>query len=133
MKTVNPYFLRKLLDPIAGLADDDESVIYYQNMNKNNEVQYRKIIKDILKPYFEGINEIVQQKSKLALSYYLSKDKFDFESVFESCLPPFDPPEDPRDFFVWIWEELFGDEDYKILNIESYKENPDIHEPNRLI
>jgi len=131
MKTVNPYFLNELLSPITGLTDDDEAVILYQNMNLNDEAQYRKIIKDLFKPHFNGISEIVQQKSKLALSYYLSKDNYDFEGVFESCLPPFDPPKNPRDFFVWLWEELFGNEDYKISDVESFKEVPDVHEPNR--
>lgn len=130
MKTVNPYFLNKLLSPITGIADDDEVVMYYQNMNLN-EVQYRIIIREQLKPYFDGCSEIVKQKSKLTLSYYLSKNDYDFEDVFESCLPPFDPPENARDFFVWLWEELFGNEDYKISDLESFKEVPDVYEPNQ--
>lgn len=61
----------------------------------------------------------------------ISSLEFDFERVFESCLPPFDPPKIALDFFVWLWEALFNNEDYNIDPNEVYKIVADVHEPNR--
>lgn len=55
----------------------------------------------------------------------------DFERLFESCLPPFDPPKNARDFFVWLWEALFKKENYSIDPNEVYKIVTDVNEPNR--
>jgi len=130
MKTVNPYFLNDLMSPITGLADDDNAIKYYSNLNINTEEKFRSIIKDLFLPYYENLDNTKKQKSKLALSYYLSKADYDFERVFESCLPPFDPPSNARNFFLWLWEELFNGEDYLIKDLKSYKVVLDIHEPN---
>ena len=130
MKTVNPYFLNDLMSPITGLADDDNAIKYYSNLNINTEEKFRSIIKDLFLPYYENLDHTKKQKSKLALSYYLSKADYDFERVFESCLPPFDPPSNARNFFLWLWEELFNGEDYLIKDLKSYKVVLDIHEPN---
>jgi len=131
MKIANPFFLHDLLSPITGLADDDEVVSFYNKMGVISEDQYRKIIKNNFIDYYNSLMCDKQQKIKTALSYYLSKPDFDFGRVFDSCLPPFDPPANVRYFFVWIWEELFKEDNYLISDIESYKIVPDIHEPNR--
>lgn len=133
MKLVNPYFLNDLMSPITGLADDDEAVSYYNSLNISSEEQYRSIIREVFIEYFSSLDKQKKDKTKTALSFYLSKQDSDFERVFESCLPPFDPPTDVRDFFVWLWEELFKGESYIISDMESYKIVPDIHEPNRPI
>jgi hypothetical protein len=131
MHTVNPYFLNDLMSPITGLGEDDEAVSFYGEMGIISEDQYRKIINEKFVDYYKSLDKDKQQKLKIALSYYLSKPDSDFERVFESCLPPFDPPANARDFFVWIWEELFKQESYMISDLKSYKVVPDIHEPNR--
>lgn len=131
MIIVNPYFLHDLMSPITGLGDDDKVVSYYRKMGTISEAQYRKIINEMFIDYYNSIDEDKKKKSKTALSYYLSKPDFDFERVFESCVPPFDPPADARDFFMWLWEELFKDESYLISDFQSYRIVSDIHEPNR--
>lgn len=132
MKIVNPYFLDVFLRPITGLADDDEAVLYYQKIELNSEEQYRALIRDTLVGHFESLDDVKKQKSKLALSYYLTRQEIDFQRIFDSCLPPFDLPANASDFFVWIWEELFAGEDYIITDSETYKVVADIHEPNRV-
>ena len=131
MKIVNPYFLDVFLRPITGLADDDEAVLYYQEIELGSEEQYKAVIRDTLVEPFNSLDEEKKQKSKLALGYYLTKQAIDFQRVFDSCLPPFDLPENARDFFVWLWEELFAGENYIVPDYETYKVVPDIHEPNR--
>lgn len=40
-------------------------------------------------------------------------------------------PSDPRDFFVWLWEELFIGESYELPDVDSYKVVADMYEPLR--
>jgi hypothetical protein len=131
LKIVNPYILRDLLSPITGRGDEDEVVEKYKLVDFSDETQYKVIINDLFVDYFQTLSKEKKAKAKLALSYYLSRSEFDFERVFESCLPPFDPPRNVRDFFVWIWEALFNKENYNIDPNEVYKIVADVHEPNR--
>ncbi len=120
MLIIEPNLLRIFLEPLTGLADDDEEVLYYMNKPPRTEEDYRSIIKERLKEPFHQKEEKKKTKANLALRYYLSHPTIDFERVYESVLPPFDPPHPPKEFFLWIWEELFKDEDYS-LNEEDYK------------
>ena len=131
MVIVNPYFLHDLLSPIAGLGDDDEAVSFNKSQNVKSEEQYRNIIRKELVGYFNGLSDIKKEKSKSSLKYYLTKNDVDWGRVFDSCLPPFDPPQIARDFFIWLWEELFGGENYLISDLKQFKVVADIHEPNR--
>ncbi len=131
MNTVNPFFLDVFLIPITGLGDDDESVLYYQKLGVCTETRYREIIRELLIDPFVKLDEEKKLKAKIALSYYLTTSKIDFLRVFEACLPPFDAPRVARDFFVWIWEEIFTNESYLLLDVESIAIDSDIHEPNR--
>ncbi|MCR8659459.1 hypothetical protein [Paenibacillus endoradicis] len=129
MITINPHFLSQLLIPITGMADVDEEVEKYRELDIADKEQYRAIIRRIIPASFYSLTIENQEKVKLALNYYLSTSEIDFERVFHSCLPPFDHPTNAKDFFVWIWEELFGDERFQISDKEQYFINPDIEEP----
>jgi len=131
MKTVNPFLLHELLAPITGLADDAVAVEAYSRLDTNDERQIKEVIRRELKPYYCSLNEQVRKRAKFALSYYLSKPSADFARVFESCLPPFDPPDDARQFFVWLWEEFFPTECFELQTLREIKEVANIHEPNR--
>lgn len=131
MKIVNPFFLDVLLGPITGLADDDEAVQHYEKIELCSEEQYKAVIRDILVTPYNGLDEEKKEKAKLALSYYLSRQEVDFQRVFDSCLPPFDPPPHARDFFAWLWDVLFPNESFLVSDSETYRVVADIHEPNR--
>ncbi|TVX92498.1 hypothetical protein [Paenibacillus agilis] len=131
MISVNPYFITDLLSPITGLADDDEAVEQYKYIDTTNDIYYREIIRNEIRMYYNCLNSVKKEKVKRALNYYLATSEIDFERVFESCLPPFDPPKDARDFFVWIWEEFYGGEVYEVPNKAIYVINSDVNEPNR--
>ncbi|MDR2981212.1 MAG: hypothetical protein LBV12_03080 [Puniceicoccales bacterium] len=132
MKTVNPYFLHVLLDPLTGLADDEDAVEKFATLNPDDQHEVRTVIREMLTPNFENLPSQTQKRCKQALAYYLSKPDANFGRVYEACLPPFDPPKDPRDFFVWIWSELFPGEIYEEHASELYCEVPDIEEPGRI-
>ena len=132
MKMVNPYFLHTLLEPITGLADDDSSVQAYAELNPNDESQMRALIREVIVPHAFSLSGSMTERVKLAYRFYLSKPDANFERVFYSNLPPFDAPNDPRQFFLWIWDECFSGEDFRLANPEDYIENPDANEPLRL-
>lgn len=132
METVNPYFLHTLLEPITGLADDDDAVSVYRSVDPNDSVRMRAVIRQLIVPHANSLSYAVRERVKLAYRYYLSRDGSSFARVFNANLPPFDPPDDARLFFVWIWEECFPNEDSRLAGWRDYVENADINEPFRL-
>ena len=131
MNTVNPYFLHTLLEPLSGLADDDDAVQAYANLDSNDETQMRAIIREMIVPLALSLSTGAKERVKLAYQFYLSKPDAKWDRVFYSTLPPFDAPNDPRQFFVWIWDECFSGEDFHLADLSKFIENRDINEPMR--
>lgn len=129
MKSVNPYFLHTLLEPLTGLADDDKAVAKYSSIDPNDSEQVRQVIRDLIVPHAKSLSAPVRERVKLAFRFYLSKDNSNFARVYNSNLPPFDPPHEPRKFFVWVWEECFPGADFRLANLDEYVENADVNEP----
>jgi hypothetical protein len=132
MKTVNPHFLDVLLRPLIGLADDDEATAHFSTLDPDSAEQVRHVIRTTLAPAYVSLPEEMREPCKTALAYYLSRPDTDFERIFDACLPPFSAPQTPRDFFVWLWRELFGEEDYTRCVADGFREIDDIEEPNRI-
>lgn len=132
MKTVNAAFIEYLFVPLTGGADDDEITQKYYDVDSNDEIIMKAIIKSALKPEFEKNSLPFKEALKKTLSYYLTTNKIDFGRVFDSNLLPFDSPTNPKDFFIWIWEIFFGEEDYVMKDAKDYVENNDLYEPLRL-
>jgi hypothetical protein len=122
MKVVNPFFLRQLLSPLIGLADDDAAVEAYSTLNPNDEDYVRNVIRELIVPHALELNDNERERIRLAYRYYLTKGGINFEGWFESLLPPFDPPNDARLFFLWAWEECFPGESYELLDADDYLE-----------
>lgn len=129
MKYVNPYFLHTLLEPLTGLADDDDAVAEYADLDPNDGEQVREVIRKLIVPHARSLTPAVLERVQLAFRYYLTKPSSNFGRVYDSNLPPFDAPNDPRKFFVWVWEECFPEERYDLVDVGGYMENPDINEP----
>jgi hypothetical protein len=105
---MSKYGIIKLMDPWAGLADDDEAADRYMELGELTEEKYRQIIKQDLVPYYCSLPEKKRLDLLNKLKIALEDKKCNFEREFNSVLPPFEPPEDPKQFFVWIYEELQG-------------------------
>ena len=131
MNKVNPYFLHTLLEPLTGLADDDDAVLRYRGLDPNSDQQVRAIIRETIVPHAKSLSAKATDKVRLAYKYYLSKVDSKFDRVFYSNLLPFDAPDDPRRFFLWVWEECFPIEDYLMESLDEYVENADVNEPLR--
>lgn len=130
MQTVNEYMIRDLLCPLGGSADIDEKIYQYQNVDGNSENEIKKIISETIKPFYERQTEGYRVSSKRSLSYFLTTNRMDYGYIYDSCLIAFDHPTNPRDFFVWVWEILFPNENYHVTDIKNYSEIEDINEGN---
>lgn len=119
MFITHPEVLEIFLEPLIGLADDDDEVNQYIHINPQTEKDYKLIIRERLIESFEVQNSAKKKLAKFALGYYLSNPDIDFERVFEAILPPFDAPDPARNFFLWIWEELYGTENYNLIEAEG--------------
>lgn len=132
MRQVNIHFVTALLDPLVGGADDDAEVARYRRLDPDNEKDVRDVIRNRLKPHFERFDEASKEMATRSLQYFLSKGHTDLARLYDSCLLPIAAPSDPRRFFVWLWEELFGNLPFRVENLSQFQENNDIHGPNSI-
>jgi hypothetical protein len=115
MKTVNPFFLTDLIGALAGLGDNDQLVFEYSSMDPNDEEAVRSVVRALIVPEAREMSDRRRERVRTAYQYYLTKGDIDFNRKFESILPPFDPPDDARQFFMRTWEECFPGEQYRIF------------------
>lgn len=129
MATVNPHFVRVILNPLTGLGDDDRVWPRFKDFDSNDEQAVRAIIREMIVPYVHALKPGGRDRVQVALRYYLTVPGMDFCRLFDANLPPFPPPDDARDFFVWAWEECFPNEPYYLPNAHEYTVKADISEP----
>lgn len=103
---MSDYGIIRLMEPWAGLADVDDVADHYMELGQLTDENYRQIIKQDLVPYYCSLPKKKRLDLLNKLKTALEDNKCNFEREFNSVLPPFDPPEDPKQFFVWIYEEL---------------------------
>lgn len=96
-----------LLAPIAGQADNDAIEDYYMQLGELTESQYKEIIQKEFIPYYNTLNKQIFDTMRSLLRQALCDTEYNnYERDFDCVLPPFDPPENPRDFFVWLDEAI---------------------------
>lgn len=129
MMIVNRHFAATPLDPFGGLADVDGEYEKYLSIDMNDEAAVKaQIIRPVILPYVRRLDDLSLARVKLALAYVLSDPKSRFDRVFYSTLPPFEAPANPRDFFVWIWDECFPGESHEI-DIDACELHDELEEP----
>lgn len=121
MKIVNRFWVATLLDPVAGLADDDAAVRRYQRFDADDPGVVRAFAREKLKPFFDRWDEASREKGKLALQYVLSFAPDDLGHLLDSVLPPFASPVDASAFFGWIWDEIFEGEAWILENRAEFR------------
>ena len=130
MKTTNLYLIGHILGPIGGTADYDQGWEKFKDVNGNNEQSLKKIFQEEILPYFITRGRNYKEQFKDTLAYYLSTDRADFSYEFEACLIAFDPPDEPKSFYIWLWEVLFPNDSYKINDEQEFLENYSIIPPS---
>ncbi len=130
MKKINPYFLLVPLEPITGLADDDDSVAQYCGVDIEDEEQALRIIRDVIVPHTAALPGRIRSAIQSAYRYFLTDTTFQWNRVLDSVLPPFEAPEVPRRFFELLYEACFGTSDYELADLDKYVVSND---PNEVI
>lgn len=127
-KIVNLFLLERLLAPMGHLPDEEELVFY--DLNPNDEHAVKEMIRKYVVPAYFSFGPKSKEISKNSLQYFLSMPKSSYQYTFDRIGTPFDSPEEPRKFFIWVWQELFGEEDFSLIDKENYVVQNDEHAPN---
>ena len=130
-KIVNKFLLEDILHELIGGADMDE-FNYLTSHDRDNEQETKKIITDFILPYYEFKSLKYKEIFKDSLAYFIKSEKLDFGRIMYSNLLPFESPSKPINFFIWIWEVLYPNENYLDFSEYKYIEKNDIHILNRL-
>jgi hypothetical protein len=129
VKPINSAFFMYLVVALVGGADDDELTREYFDVDPDNPVVMKNIIKSVLQPEFEKYSLKFKIKAKDCLGFYLATGKTDFERQFNANLLPIDTPKDCKLFYTWIWEAFFPNESFEQYLVNNYFEKYDINEP----
>lgn len=118
-KYVSPIVLSDSLGAIAGLETED---FYksYPDFNPNIEDSVKILTRFELKqdldnyPYFK-------QYFFNSFRYFFTENILNFDDLFKfHTYFPFNIPTDSRQFFMWIFEELFPRQSYFLENTQEY-------------
>jgi hypothetical protein len=110
-----------VLLPLGGLADDDASELHA--IDSSDEAQVRAMIRTHIRPQFEAFPDYFQFAIKLSLSYFLTSthDLSTFERPLDSLLASELNTPNPKDFYLWLWQELVPGEPSELPDIERYR------------
>lgn len=115
---MNPFFVETLLAPFGGMSD--EEILEARNhVNPNDPTSVRKLIAAVLKPAFDCYDENSQRLLRQNLSYFLTVGIDYWERLYDMSMPPIDAPDDPRQFFIWLWEVLMPDQSYTMSDVSD--------------
>ena len=111
MKKANYFYLHQLLAPLNTLSREEERIV--QAVDPNSESDVRAIIKRFIKPFLEALTTTSQEQIKDSFSYFLTTEDAPFLRILKSQQEsPLELPDEAMLFFVWVWKELFPNENH---------------------
>ena len=121
MREVTPYWFTQILAPFAGLGDIDDSPLH--EVDPADEAQVRTMLSTYVRPEFESLPDPHRFAVRLSLSYFLSAGHS--PSVLERPLDGLLASElntpNPKDFYIWLWEELFAGQAYVLPDVAHHR------------
>lgn len=117
--TVNAF--ERVLWPLSGLGDDDDSELH--DIDSTDEAQLRAMFRTFLRPEFDSIQNHVRFAVKLSMAYFLTTTRDDtaFARPLDAILASELNTPEPKDFYLWLWDELFSGERWELPEIERYR------------
>lgn len=100
------YYIDLLISSLIGLGDDENAFLQYQHLDTNDQSKMTQVFVETILPDFEKFGTLTKQQVKTTLRQLLSDGNTDFEEIFYSRLLPFEPPDIPRNFFLWLYKAL---------------------------
>lgn len=130
--TVTYRYLNCFISHLLAIPEDI-SCDFYQHGDPNDEAKVKQFIREFTVEAFESQSDLEKKTIKIDLAYYLTKSENQAAEdcpywirQFDGALVPFDITDDPRQFWVWVWEVYFPDEDYHLNDLALYEED---HQP----
>ena len=100
----------QFLGLLTGMGDYDHGDDTFDSFDANDNVALKEVVRKYVVPYVNKFTPESISKLKLTLRYYLSSESGPWERTFDSLMPPFAAPKNPRDYFVCVWHECFPGE-----------------------
>jgi hypothetical protein len=129
-RVVSRRFLFWAIGPIIRHEDVEEGEmpeLEFSGIDNHNPVEVKqRVIQPFVVPWVRSCDEITQRMTKDSFRYYLNvrmPDRYGiefFQGLFNSIIPNFEGPTPIRLFFVWMWDELYGPEDYHANDLSNY-------------
>jgi hypothetical protein len=130
---VNDTYLGVALSPFSPLEESDQDDL--AAVDTNNEEATRSAIRERVRPVFDSYDVERKQIVENTLRHHLTMTEgpdaqvpyspMSIEAVFSPAydllLPVIQRPSDLRQFFLWLWKELFGSEDYHMVPGDAYE------------
>ena len=118
---VDKEYITDMLQSICFYDQDVfESILY--KIDKNNEEEVKLVIRyKVLLDYDQRPKQF-QTIFKSTLRYYLTYNTSDkeFLEIYNKATPSLEISDKPRNFFLWLWEEIFKKENYHVNDLSKY-------------
>jgi hypothetical protein len=113
-------FVCEVIAPLATINDVEAMDVL--KIDFENETSVKKALTRLgLKSNFIEFDFDSQCKIKDSLKYAIYQGNMFCDDVFDSMsIDYFKKPTNTKDLFIWIWQVLFGAENYKIEDIKQY-------------
>ena len=91
---------------------EEASAYVYEHLDPNDEVAVRHVLRYLCPPVHEASDAAARAATKAALRWYVNCADDDRLRWVIDSLPdwPVEYANDPRRTYIWMWQELFGDE-----------------------
>jgi hypothetical protein len=134
VKPINLFYVGSLLRPWAGSAEDDDRYAEFDGIDPNDERALRERIRADLASYYRRWDDRSQERGKMALRFALTfMGEEIFDRAYDTSMIVLEPRQPTRQLFEWLWEELFGDEDWRLPGKpKDYQLENAIWQPNTI-
>ncbi|MGF2686380.1 hypothetical protein ACQUWM_07780 [Marinobacter sp. DUT-3] len=83
-----------------------------KEVDPSNEGQMLEVFKRFIVPEYEVLDDMSKSLIKSRLFDLLSDPKSDYQVILDAVEMPFEPVEEPRNFFSLLWFALYGERFY---------------------
>ncbi|MDB5324424.1 MAG: hypothetical protein JWN40_6055 [Phycisphaerales bacterium] len=92
-------------------------------VSPNDEADVKHAVRGYVLPRLQRIESREPgsvERIKASLKYFLNTRAFPADELFYEGEPPFDHPDDPIDYYRWVWDVLAPDEPYAEADLSQY-------------
>ncbi|PHM36942.1 hypothetical protein Xmau_04092 [Xenorhabdus mauleonii] len=118
---ISEGYLYMFWAPLAGAPHIDDDIF---NLNLNNVNSIERLVKELLLLEYNDFSMLWKYRCKESFKYaicYSSDEKL--TRYYDSAAPQILLPDliSVRDFYIYVWKFMFGEESYEAANIDDYE------------